>query len=51
MLTRRQMEGVIVVFLLLQPVVAAGKVWFRKHQVTSNNPATVAVAEVGEAIL
>lgn len=49
--TRRTMELVIVTVVLLHPVIIMGRIWAAKHIATSNNPATVAAAEVASAVL
>jgi len=44
--TRRDMELIIIVVVLLHPVIRMAHIWAAKHLATSANPATGTVAEV-----
>ena len=49
--TRRDMELIVVVVVLLHPVLSMARIWAHKHLVTSNNPSTGVAAEVTATVL
>lgn len=49
--TRRTMELMIVVVVLMHPVVSMARIWLAKHQVTSSNQSTGVAADVAASVL
>lgn len=49
-MTRRDMEIVVAIVVLLHPVIKLGKVWSAKHLATSSNPVTSVAAKTASVL-